>query len=137
MRVHTESRNIEQRGGKVDKKQLKAFRDIEERVIAESGIAMIDMWELREAGGWAKLGANVVKHLATLLDEVGLGTLPVDAVLPLDQNAKVRIYQQKSPVGQVVEAVTEPSHKGDDVLRRLAAGDEADVLLKIRELLGA
>lgn len=120
----------------VDKNQRKAFQDIEERVIAEGGIAMVEMGDLREAGGWAKLGANVVRHLATLLDEAGLGTLPVGDPLPIDQYASVRVFQQKSPVGQAVEAVTKPSGKGDDVLRRLTSGDEAEVLYKIRELLG-
>lgn len=118
----------------MDNKQRKAFRAIEERAIRDAGIAVIEMSELRDAGGWAKLGTNVVKNLATLLDEAGLGTLPVNQPLPIDQYASVRVFQQKSPVGQVVEAVTSPSGRGDGVLRQLTSGDEAEVLERIREL---
>jgi len=118
----------------MDKKQRAAFDKINQRVAEAGGIAVIPMWELRDAGGWAKLGVNVVVILANLLDEAGLGTLPVGQQLPLDQAGAVRVYQQKSSIGAVVEAVIKPSGKGDETLRRLTSDDAADVLDQVRSL---
>lgn len=118
----------------MDKKTRERFLEIEQVVADAGGIAVLEMWQLREAAGYAKLGVNVVKTLAKMLDEAGLGTLPVGAALPLDQMSQVRVYKQHSPVGGVVDAVTRPSGKGDDVLRRLTADDADEVLERIREL---
>jgi nitroreductase len=118
----------------VDKKTRANFRALEEQVADAGGIAVLEMWQLRDAAGYAKLGVNVVKTLAVMLDEVGLGTLPVGATLPLEQYSKVRVYQQKSAVGSVVDAVMHPSGRGDDVLRRLTSDDADEILQRIREM---
>ena len=118
----------------MDKKMRARFDEIVQEVADAGDVAVIDMWRLRDAGGWAKLGVNVVRALGNLLDEVGLGTLPLGEPLPLDQNGKVRVYRQRSTIGALVEAVTRPSGKGDDVLRRLASDDAGEVLDQIRQL---
>lgn len=110
------------------------FEEIAQEVADAGDVAVIEMWRLRDAGGWAKLGVNVIKALGNLLDEVGLGTLPVGAPMPLDQYGQIRVYRQRSAVGSLVDAVTHPSGKGDEVLRRLTSDDANEVLDQIREL---
>ncbi len=107
---------------------------ITQQVVEAGGIATLPMSELRDAGGWAKLGVNVIRALANLLDEAGLGTLPVAEALPLDKAAVVRVYQQRSAVGTVVDSVLKPSGKGDSTLRRLASDDAGEILDQIRAL---
>jgi len=118
----------------MDKKTRARFDVILQEVSDAGDITVLPMWQLRDAGGWSKLGVNVVHALSNMLDEVGLGTLPVGASLPLDQMGQVRIYRQRSSLGSLVEAVTSPSGKGDEVLRRLTADDANEVLDQIREL---
>jgi len=118
----------------MDKKARARFEAIVQEVSDAGDVAVFSMWQLRDAGGWSKLGVNVVQALGNMLDEVGLGTLPVGASLPLDQMGQVRIYRQRSNLGSLVEAVTRPSGKGDEVLRRLTSDDASEVLDQIREL---
>jgi hypothetical protein len=118
----------------MDRKTRAKFDEIVQEVADAGDVLVMEMWRLRDAGGWSKLGVNVVKALGNLLDEVGLGTLPVGAPMPLDQYGQVRIYRQRSAVGSLVEAVTAPSGKGDETLRRLTSDDADEVLDKIREL---
>jgi hypothetical protein len=77
---------------------------------------------------------NVVKSLSNMLDEAGLGTLPVGEPLPLDQNGMARVYRTRSNIGAIVDAVVRPSGKGDETLRSLGAGDAEDVLARVREI---
>ena len=118
----------------MDRKTRARFEAIVQEVSDAGNVAVFEMWQLRDAGGWSKLGVNVVKALSNMLDEVGLGTLPVGAPLPLDGMGQVRIYRQRSNLGSLVEAVTSPSGKGDEVLRRLTSDDASEVLDQIREL---
>lgn len=120
----------------MDRKKRAAFAAIEREVREAGDLAIIEMWRIREAGGWAKLGVNVIQALSNDLDEAGMGTLPPDEPLPLDGGMPVRVYRQRSNVGQIVDAVTRPTGRGDEALRRMAADDSSEILVKIRQLVG-
>ena len=118
----------------MDAKARKRFAAIDQEVLEAGGVAVIPMWQLRDAAGWAKLGVNVVRSISNMMDEAGLGTLPVGEPLPLDGSGQVRVYRQRSRIGQIVEAVTNPSGNGDHVLRQLASDDGNEILDQIRQL---
>jgi len=118
----------------MDKRTRDRFKKIEDSVQGAGGVAIVSMEELRDAGGYKKLGAVIVESLAAKLDEAGLGSLPAGVPLPTSQKSTVRIYKQGSPIGLLVEAVTNPSGSGDEALRRLSASDANGVLEQIREL---
>ena len=115
----------------------KAFEDIAQEVDSGAGIALVPMWRLRDAAGFSKLGANVVKTIAGQLDKHSLGSLPPETALPISQNEEVRIYRQGSPVADLVQAVMYPSGKGDQLLRQLSMDDREEILDQIRMLVGA
>ena len=112
----------------------KKFVALREEIEARGGLARLPMWRLRDAAGWDRLGVNVVKDIANKMARAGLATLPTVDILPYSQDAVVRIYVVDSRVGQVVDAVTKPSRKGDDLLREIGMDDAADVLNAVREL---
>ncbi len=104
---------------------------------ADGGLKVLPMWQLRDAAGWDKLGARVVVDIANLLAQYGMATLPAGAQLPVSQHDSVRVYSQRSRIGSLIEAVLQPSGKGDQVLREAATNDAGDVLDRIRTIVCA
>lgn len=117
-----------------DEKRKRNMTELRQAVEAEGNISVVPMWRLRDAAMWDKLGRNVVADIANLLDQNGMGTLPHGEPLPLSQNASVRVYVQRSRVGDLVSAVINPSGRGDAVLREAGMNDAGDVLDRIRTL---
>lgn len=62
----------------------------------------------------------------------GLGHYP--ETLPDRQWEPVRIYRRGTGVADLIAAVLEPSPENDGLIRAKAAGDEGDVLNRIRAL---
>ena len=112
----------------------KKFEDLREEIAAEGGIKQVPMWKLRDAAGWDRLGVNVVKDISNKMRRAGLATLPAMDVLPYTQEAQVRVYVVDSRVGQVIDAVLEPTRAGDQLLKEIGMDDAADVLDAVREL---
>lgn len=90
------------------------------------------MGELKEIQGAGRLGVNVREAISKALASHGLGHLPAD--LPANQWEEVRVYKLGTLLSDVVDAVTKPSNKGDEVLRAVSSNDSQETLRKIREL---
>lgn len=119
-----------------DKRRKRSMEALLSDVMDEGGISVMQMSRLRDSAGWDKLGVNVVADIAKLLDQHGMGTLPVDAPLPLSQGSHVRVYSKGSRIGAIVDAVMNPSGQGDKVLREAGVNDAEDVLARVRMLVG-
>lgn len=117
-----------------DSKRRKSMETLLAEIDADGGLKVLPMWQLRDAAGWDKLGARVVVDIANLLGQYGMATLPASEQLPLTQTESVRVYSQRSRVGNLIEAVLQPSGKGDQVLREASTSDAGDVLDRIRTL---
>lgn len=100
------------------------------------GMLVVPMSRLRDAANYGKLGKLVVQNIATRLDREGIGHLPVGE-LPREQNAQVRVYLRTSRVGELIEAVLNPSRRGDQRLLDAAGSDAAEILEQIRALVAS
>jgi hypothetical protein len=105
------------------------------------GVLCISLGELREAVGAGKLGRWVLQEIREELEAAGLGYFP--KVL-LEENEEPRQHQQirvyrKGPgtLARVIDAILEPSVRGDEVLRDLGSDDTRETLAQIRRLVGA
>lgn len=112
---------------------MNMLKEIESRVDANGGLAICTLGELRDLAGKGKLGAYVLQAAAKALDGIGLAFYPVPAE-PLRQHHEVRVYRRDSPLGALVQAVIEPTERGDELLRATANNDHAAVISKIRDL---
>jgi hypothetical protein len=112
---------------------MSVIDEIESRVDANGGLAVCTLGELRDVADKGKLGPIVLQAAARALDRRGLAFYPVPAE-PLRQHHEVRVYRRDSPLGALVQAVFEPTERGDELLRATAKDDHAAVINKIREL---
>jgi hypothetical protein len=110
-----------------------AIEDIAAAAKDAGGLLVVPMSRLRDAANYGKLGKLVVQNIATRLDREGLGHLPVGE-LPREQNAQVRVYLKASRVGELIEAVLNPSRRGDQRLLDAAGSDAGEILEQIRAL---
>lgn len=113
-------------------------------VAAESdelgGIVCLTLGDLRDAVGAGKLGRWVLERISEELDAEGLGYFPPAVLRANDeprQHQEIRIYR-KGPnvVARVIDAVLNPTQKGDEVLRSLGGDDAREVLAEVRKLIG-
>ncbi|MFD7659212.1 hypothetical protein ACFV4N_34995 [Actinosynnema sp. NPDC059797] len=109
------------------------LKEIESRVHANGGLAVCTLGELRDLADKDKLGVYVLRTAAKKLDGVGLAFYPAPTE-PFRQHHEVRVYRRDSPLGALVQAVTEPTERGDELLRATAKNHYATVIDKIREL---
>lgn len=113
------------------------MEQIVEAVVAGGNLEIVRLGELREALGYSRLGSNVLREVADELKKAGLGYFPewqLDSNDQPRQHDEVRVYKKRSAVGDLVDAVLEPSAKNDEKLRS-AGGNEAEILGQIRKLL--
>jgi hypothetical protein len=104
------------------------------------GILQVTLGTLRDAVGAGKLGRWVLGRIAEELASEGLGYFPIDL---LDdevndqprQQQEIRIYR-KGPgtIARAIEAVLQPTPRGDATLRGLGTNDAGEVLAQIRKL---
>jgi hypothetical protein len=120
-----------------DSKRKKNMEALLGELEADGGLKVLPMLRLRDAAGWDKLGARVVVDISNLLGQYGMATLPAGEQLPVSQTENVRVYSQRSKLGSIIEAVLQPSGKGDQILREAATSDAGDVLDRIRTLVCA
>ena len=114
--------------------QREPMEKIKAEIEAAGCIKRYEMWRLRDAAGWGKLGSRVVVDIANELEANGIGYLPANQTLPTDQNRVVSLYIKSSPLGRLVQAVLEPSKNGDERLREAGSSDAAQVVERIRSL---
>jgi hypothetical protein len=67
------------------------------------GVYRLPMGQLREIGGYGRLGTNVRQVLSAKLASLGLGHLPSE--LPAYQDKQVLLYLYGTPAAEVVSAV--------------------------------
>lgn len=103
------------------------------RAVKESGgIMTLNMETLRNAYGAGKIGKHVLSGISKELAGQGLAHFPLE--LPNYQHEVVRIYQLGSPVADIIDAASQVGEDNDELLRSAAAGDEANLLRQVREL---
>lgn len=99
------------------------------------GLAALTMAELRDEHGVSKLGVHVRQNISRELAGHGLGHFPRE--LPSHGSDEVRVYRLGTPVAELVDAVLEPSDRGDERLREAANHDTAAIIETIKELVCA
>ncbi|TQF65295.1 hypothetical protein FK531_22000 [Rhodococcus spelaei] len=115
-----------------------SIKDVRAAVDENGGLLTVTLQDLREALGYAKLGARVLATISTELSGHGLGYFPADV---LDDNPvprrydELRVFAKNEPIGELINAVLEPSERGDEKLLEVG-GDNASVILdQIRTIL--
>jgi hypothetical protein len=114
---------------------MSILNDIAAKVDEGGGLATCTLGDLRKVANKDKLGPFVLEAAAKALDTVGLAFYPTPPA-PLRQHHEVRVFKRDSPIGAVIQAVLEPTERGDDHLRATANGKYNEVVQKIKELIG-
>ena len=115
------------------------MKEIVARVEANGGLAKVTLGELRDEVGADRLGKWVLRQIVQGLEGNGLGYYPSEILDPEwndrpRQHEEVRVFKKGTAIAEVVEAVEEPSERGDSRLIELAASDASETLDKIRSL---
>jgi hypothetical protein len=79
------------------------WEELRAAVTDRYGVYRLPMGQLREIGGYGRLGTNVRQVLSAKLASLGLGHLPAE--LPAYQDKQVLLYQYGTPVAEVISAV--------------------------------
>jgi hypothetical protein len=96
-----------------------------DRVEAGGGLATVTLGDLKEVVGVRRLGKFVLSDIKDWLRREGLNYFPL-AILDENpvprQEQELRIYKsdRMSPIFRAVDAVLDPSAKGDEFIRSLA-----------------
>jgi len=101
---------------------MDTWKDLKSSVERNGNVLTISMKELRDVAGKNKLGKNVVKEIKENLASVCLGHVP--QVLPLDQNALVRLYKCDTDISKLIETIAIPNEKTDKELLDLLASEK-------------
>ena len=109
-----------------------SYKDLRETVANDGGLHTTTMEVLKDLEGAGRLGVNVRWRISRELASHGMGHLPAE--LPANQWEEVRLYLHGTPVADAVAAVLDPSDKGDEILRSLAAEEAQEKLAQIREI---
>lgn len=97
-----------------------------------SGVLTVKAWQVRDAYGAERLGAQVRANITSALRGRGIGHYPHD--FPDRQDTLVRLYKIDSPAGRLIEAVLNPGSVPDQKIREAVNGDASQILTRIREL---
>ncbi len=115
-----------------------AMSDLANRCIESGGILATTLGDLRDAVDAGKLGRLVMERIAQELAANGLGYFPPEVLDFNDQPRQgeaIRVYRKgTSAAARAIEAVLEPSVRGDAFLVELGSSDAQDKLLRIREI---
>ena len=105
-------------------------------VEANGDLLAVTMEDIRRAHGkYGKLGPHVQTQLAKWLTNEGLGALP--ETLARYQHEEVRLYRLGTSMSDVIEAVLDPTERGDQELRKYVSsnGTAQSQLDEIRAIL--
>jgi hypothetical protein len=103
-----------------------------ELVRSNGDVLTVSMDNVRDAYGAGRLGVHVRDGISKRLHGLGLGHYP--PAIPESQFALVRVYRLGSSVADLIDAVLNPGVNHDDELRQTVAGESADLLRQLREL---
>lgn len=81
----------------------KNWEELRTAVTGHYGVFRLPMGQLREIGGYGRLGTNVRQVLSAKLAGLGLGHLPAE--LPAYQDRQVLLYMYGTPAAEVITAV--------------------------------
>jgi len=117
------------------------YDELSTSVDQNGGLLVVPAAELRDAQRADRLGSRVRAAISRELAQRGLGTFPEE--IPDRYHQTVRVYRRGTALGQIVEAVLNPSAEGDELLLSVVGGGSdgsgggkaVETLEKIRELL--
>jgi hypothetical protein len=102
------------------------------------GVLATTLGDLRDAVDAGKLGRLVMERIAQELAANGLGYFPREVLDSNDQPRQwepVRVYRKGAgALARAIEAVLDPSPRGDAFLVELGSSDAQDKLRRIREI---
>jgi hypothetical protein len=114
---------------------MASWDEIKQKVEKNQNVVTLNMEELRDAHGVAKLGVNVRAEISSTLAGMGLGHIPVE--LPSWQSEQVRVYKKGTPVGELIDTVLTTGEQNDGkIVNQFAkpGTDYAAVVRKIRDM---
>jgi predicted transcriptional regulator len=109
-----------------------SYPELAKAVDQNDGVMVAEMGKLRDIHGAGKLGSVVVSAIHEQLESHGLGHAPGE--LPTFQHELAIIYRKATPVGRVIEAITNINGRSDAVLKDAVGGNSEFILQKIKEL---
>jgi len=107
------------------------IEDIVEAVKA-NGARTYDAGELRDAYGVDRLGRLVREGISSALAGEGITHWPKE--IPQYQDEPVRLFHIGSPTGELIAAVLQPSEANDERIAAAVDSDNADILIKVKQL---
>jgi hypothetical protein len=110
-----------------------SYQELRAKVEADGGLRVVTMRDLRNVEGVSRIGSQVPGKISQRLGSHGMGHVP--ALLPNSQNSPVRLYLLGTPIADAVDAVLDPTPKGDEILRGVGDSEaREDRLRQIREI---
>jgi hypothetical protein len=104
----------------------------------QGGIVCVSLGDLREAVGAGKLGRWVLQDIREELEATGLGYFPKPLLEENDeprQHQDIRVYRKGTgTLARAIDAVLDPSVRGDDHLRDLGNDNARETLVQVRRL---
>lgn len=97
-----------------------------------AGVMTVAAWQVRDAYGADRLGAQVRANITTALRGRGVGHHP--EAFPDRQYTAVRLYKLDSAAGRLVEAALNPGPGHDQTIREAGGDEAARILSRVREL---
>ena len=119
----------------------KSMKDVAEAAKENGDLMPVTLGDLRESLGYNRLGVRVLAEISQKLANAGLGYFPRavldDNEVPRFDHA-LRVFTKRSSLGELVQAVLDPTDSGDERLREAAtsgASSAVAALDQIREIL--
>jgi hypothetical protein len=117
----------------ISEREFKSLDKVRDFLSDEAdGVATFQMWQLRDALGYSRLGPIVTSEISQELDRRGVGHLPDE--LGLGQYEKVRLYLRSSSVGKWLDTASKPGYDMDVKLREAFSNSSLEILDAIRKL---
>ncbi|MFJ2189008.1 hypothetical protein ACIOJE_13805 [Kitasatospora sp. NPDC087861] len=111
---------------------MESYEELRKAVVEDNGLHQAQMWQLKGIKGAGRLGVHVRDAISRELASHGMGHIP--SQLPSYQEEPVRLYLLGSPIADIVQAVLQPSDRGDEALRALGNEESQEIIRQIRQL---
>ncbi len=106
--------------------------ELAEELARNNGVLTVDAWQVRDAYGAERLGAQVRANITAALRGRGIGHYPEE--FPDRQWTSVRLFKVDSPAGRLIDAVLHAGTGSDQTIREAGGGQATQMLSRIREL---
>lgn len=108
---------------------FKSLSELQGAVKTAGGVLTVQVSAVRNAFGAQRLGAQVRASISANLKVLGLSHTPQE--IPDRQTKAIRIYEEGSLVGRVIEAAMQPGPQEDEVLLMAAEDGALENLMSI------